>query len=76
VALRTYGIFIGQEGPTTSAADQSSYANFHSRNDPQEDASVSINANNNRLAGPTGLWPDSLLRVRILPYQIFNDPKI
>ena len=28
------------------------------------------------LAGPTGLWPDSLLRVQILPYQIFNDPKI
>ena len=30
----------------------------------------------NKIAGPTGLWPDSLLRVQILPYKIFNDPKI
>jgi len=29
-----------------------------------------------KLAGPTGLWPDSLLRAQIQSYQIFNDPKI
>jgi len=28
------------------------------------------------IAGPTGLWPDSLLRAQIVTYQIFNDPKI